>query len=570
MRASAWPRRSPTRSVGRRGAPPPREVRMSSYSVLEEPERTDAVPDELECCEDGSRDHGRLEGAPKHPWLALAAVVLLAALLRLPFLGANPNGLFCDEACIGYDAYSILKTGRDKWGTFLPLYPKQFGSYNEVPYTLMVVPAVAVLGLTEFAVRLPAALAGILTVLVVYFLAAEVFDKRLALLAAMMLAMSPWHVHFSRMCFRGILLPLVFSFALLLFLKSKRDPKYIVISSAAFAASLFTYHAARVFVPIFVLCLVIVYRKHLWAHRRETCVGAVLFLLVFVPVFRFSVSPAGMARANGCLERYTPNIKHYVTCFSPQFLFAKGDPNWRFSARGIGELQWFECLTVPIGLLCILRRPRKESLVLLTWLALYSLPGGLLRGNDALRTIVGAPVFAILSGCGLAQLTSLGSARAKWLVLAAMTLIVALCFSAYWKEQFLEYPKYSARSWQYGMREAVRFAENDAHDCVIVSDRFLMPHVFILFYTQYSPREYQRCPAPIVMSDLSANHALIGKYRVDTIGHASAPGKECLFIIEPGQLQQLLTWAPGSRVAHSIALPTGESAMHIVVATMPE
>src|SRR5437879_3524418 len=95
--------------------------------------------------------------------LLLAAIVALAAILRVVNLSSNPNGLFCDEASSGYDAYSLLHTGRDSYGGFLPLYAHSFGVYEDTLMRYLTVPAVAVFGLTEFATRLPAAIVGTLT-----------------------------------------------------------------------------------------------------------------------------------------------------------------------------------------------------------------------------------------------------------------------------------------------------------------------------------------------------------------------------------------------------------------------
>jgi len=145
------------------------------------------------------------------------SILALSALLRLSFLTSNPIGFYADEASIGYDAYSILKTGRDQYGEFLPLFARTFGGYDEALHRYLVVPFVAVLGLTEFAVRLPNALIGILTVWVLYILVKVWFNRRVALLSALFLAISPWHIQFSRWSVRAIMLPLFFCLGLYFF-----------------------------------------------------------------------------------------------------------------------------------------------------------------------------------------------------------------------------------------------------------------------------------------------------------------------------------------------------------------
>ena len=131
--------------------------------------------------------------ALRHP----ALLLLLAAVLRILFLSDIPNGFTTDEASTGYDAYSILATGRDQHGEFLPFFAQSFGDYNESLYRFITVPSIAVFGLNEFATRLPAALAGVLTVWIVYLLGKTWHDEHLAWIAALLLAISPWHIFFS-------------------------------------------------------------------------------------------------------------------------------------------------------------------------------------------------------------------------------------------------------------------------------------------------------------------------------------------------------------------------------------
>src|SRR5258708_39046069 len=97
--------------------------------------------------------------------LAIIFLILFVALaLRTYKIDINPPGLTPDEASLGYNAYSILKTGRDEYGTILPVIFKSFGDYKPGLYVYLAVPAVATFGLNETAVRLPRVIAGVFTV----------------------------------------------------------------------------------------------------------------------------------------------------------------------------------------------------------------------------------------------------------------------------------------------------------------------------------------------------------------------------------------------------------------------
>ena len=121
----------------------------------------------------------------KKYWLLIFAL-LLGAFLRLYQLGSLPNALTWDEAALGYNAYSIIKTGRDEFGKLLPIVFKSFGDYKPGLYVYLVIPSVAIFGLNEFAVRLPGALFGVLAIFGIYLLILELFaeEKRARLLAS--------------------------------------------------------------------------------------------------------------------------------------------------------------------------------------------------------------------------------------------------------------------------------------------------------------------------------------------------------------------------------------------------
>src|SRR3982751_523874 len=132
-------------------------------------------------------------------FLWLIGILLLGALLRLIVVSSIPNGLYQDETAIGYNAYSILKTGFDEHHQFLPLYFKSFGDYKLPLYIYLTAGSIFLFGLNEFAVRFPSILFGILAVLGIYQLTKELTkNTRLSLISSLLLAINPWHMHFSR------------------------------------------------------------------------------------------------------------------------------------------------------------------------------------------------------------------------------------------------------------------------------------------------------------------------------------------------------------------------------------
>ena len=104
--------------------------------------------------------------------LIIWGIIALAFFLRFYRLADYP-ALNADEAAIGYNAYSLLTTGKDEHGNSWPIHFESFNDYKPGLYFYLVLPFVKILGLTELAVRIPGAALGVLTVLVLYLLVKE-------------------------------------------------------------------------------------------------------------------------------------------------------------------------------------------------------------------------------------------------------------------------------------------------------------------------------------------------------------------------------------------------------------
>src|SRR3990167_3849031 len=95
-------------------------------------------------------------------------IIIIAAVLRFWDLGVVPASPDWDEVALGYNAYSIMQTGRDEYGEFLPIVLRSFDDYKPALYTYLSIPTISILGMNVVAVRLPSAIFGVLMVLGVF------------------------------------------------------------------------------------------------------------------------------------------------------------------------------------------------------------------------------------------------------------------------------------------------------------------------------------------------------------------------------------------------------------------
>ena len=109
----------------------------------------------------------------------ISSIFLLATILRLWQLGTVPVSPDWDEAAIGYNAYSLLSTGKDEFGKTFPLVFRSFNDYKPPLYIYLTMPSIAIFGLNTWSVRLPSALMGILAVIGTYYLVVELLKSQI-------------------------------------------------------------------------------------------------------------------------------------------------------------------------------------------------------------------------------------------------------------------------------------------------------------------------------------------------------------------------------------------------------
>jgi hypothetical protein len=147
--------------------------------------------------------------------LLLCAICALAAYLRLDHLDSAPPGLYHDEAMNGIDCLMNLENR-----SLQVFYSANVG--REGLYINVATLSVYCFGNRAWALRLPAAIFGVLTVLGVYLIAAELFSRPVALMAAFFVASSFWHVLLSRLGLRAIAAPVFLIFGCYLLLRGLR------------------------------------------------------------------------------------------------------------------------------------------------------------------------------------------------------------------------------------------------------------------------------------------------------------------------------------------------------------
>ncbi len=465
-------------------------------------------------------------------YILLFIIFSVASILRLWDLGGNPPGLTPDEASLGYNAYSILKTGRDEYGQVLPLIFKSFGDYKPGLYVYLTIPSVAVFGLTEFAVRLPSAVFGLITVILLYKVCFEIGRWKLAIFAAGLAALNPWLVTFSRGAWEanvGLTLTLA---GVYFFLRSLKKPVSLIHSAVFFALTLLTYQGAKLSTALIVMVLVLVYLKDILKFPRKVLIYAGLVGLVIslpaifslfqgkvgrLEVFSIFSYPRPIQYTQAFLDEggeEVDDLTYYLfhsesfnfvrgvagrwfNNFSGKYLFFEGDySNPRHSPPNTGVLLHFDLVLVLFGFVYLARTKGKFKVFVLLWLFFSPLPAALSRDQiNAVRSLNMVVPMLVLSALGLVfAVEKLQGLPKSKVVFSLLFIFFCLNFVYFLDAYFIHQPFHNAKYWYYGYKQIVGkvWPAKDNYTKVIVQQGYNQPYIYFLFYTQFDPANYQK------------------------------------------------------------------------------
>lgn len=530
-------------------------------------------------------------------FVILVLIVGLAAILRLIALTSYPAGFNADEAAIGYNAWSILHTGRDEFGHFFPVAFTSFGDYKPPLYFYLTIPFVAALGLSEWAVRLPSALMGVGTVFILFFLVKKMFKKDvIALTASFFLAISPWHLHFSRGGWETNLATFLFVLGVYFFLKAIENSKFWIPTALVFALSFYAYQATRVLTPVLVLVLLLLFYQDVLKFKKQVIVAGIIGFIIILPGILTFFGGGGTARFSGVsifadlgpinqvnelrgqhenfggrlfhnkISAYGISfLKKYSDHFSGDFLFIKGDPIPRNNIPETGVLYLFDLPFLLLGFYFLLTKREKFWALPITWLLVAPLASGLtFQSPQALRSLNMVIPLLIIGAYGFYHSFScLFRYRVIFVVLLSVSMsLLIFNFSHYLHQYYVHNPKYQPIAFEYGFADLVSYVSSvqNNYDKIIVTDRYDQPYILFLFYLKYSPEKCQN-EAKLTPRDRFGFSTVrsFGKFEFRTVDYErDSQIKNTLLIIADEEIPA------DANIIKKILYPNGSEAFKIV------
>lgn len=542
--------------------------------------------------------------------IILILILCLASVLRLWQIGQTPPSLDWDEVALGYNAYSLMLTGKDEYGKAFPVVLESFGDYKPALYTYLIIPFLPFFDLSSVAVRLPAALIGIAAVLLTYFLAKELMKRTdIALVSSFLLAVSPWHVQLSRVAFESGV-GMAFNLAgILFFLKGLKKPVLLGISMVFFSLSIYTYQSEKLFVPLLLAILIAVYWKKITSiPRKYSLTAAFLLIIISFPITYFTfTNQNGLARAKGVsifsdtfgllqrnvkiLERDKINhdyigqifdnrrvvyaktiIQGYLSHFDLNWWFITGDAVNRHHAPQMGLMYIIELPFLLIGFYFLLFNifftiDKRTKLLLIIWILMTPISASFTTGvPHAVRTLNFLPSFQIITALGLVTAyflinKKLKSTKIKLTVLIFVSLIFLFNFIFYLNQYFVQQNYYYAKDWIYGYKQLVAYLKpiESKYKKIIVSNRGYMDnsYMFFLFYQKYDPRKYLS-EGGTSISGIEKNSNKFLNYEFRNFNYNDEKNLPVLFVGTDQDFPEVY------KVINPIIFPDGTEAMRVV------
>lgn len=461
---------------------------------------------------------------------SLSVIIFLGFIARFYELGKAPAGLYLDEAGQGYNAYSILKIGKDEYGKYFPVVFRSFTDYKTPIYIYLITPLIPIFGLNAFTVRLPSFIMSLFTFPILYLLLNKLsptgYKITLPLLATLLLAISPWHVLFGRTNFECNVALFFFILGIYLFYLALKRPVWLIFSSIVFAVSLMAYHSERIITPLIVGLLVYKFRVVLLKRgfRGKLALSVLVSLVILLPTLQLSLTPGFLSRAStlnifshkmskpaGYLENYegflAPLVNSplflstkeflslYMSYHSPRYMFYLGDYGPRSSFPNLATFYFWQLPFYIIGIYFLIKDKSLKEVRFLTLALLVIAPIPAAVTRDPYSTIRALPLVVpqlIVVSLGMLKAVSFFNTKIKVASAAIfITLIIHSMLNLYSSGVILnEY--FRAKYWDYGWEEVVETIKSLEPDIPkIVDNSRGEPYIFLLFYLQYDPTRYQ-------------------------------------------------------------------------------
>lgn len=460
--------------------------------------------------------------------------------------------MYGDGLTAVYDAYSILKTGHDQKGNFLPLV-FSLGGGRPGGYVYATIPFVAIFGPSALAANMVSVLSGIGIVLLLFLLGKHFFSEGIGLAIALVTALNPWELSLSRGPFETHFALFLTLLGFYCFIKGLKQKYWFLGFGLAFALASQTYSTYRLTIPLFTTLLLfwsLQERIHLKGYTLRSYFRKPVFLFSILIIIASTALGIYLTISRGSQDRFdiinifkdpglrsaisqkikserlldslSPTISYvlhnsqielvgvltenYFSNLLPTFLFLHGDGQVRHNPAEMGEFYWVDLLLLIIGIVYLLKSNKQLLILLTAWILIAPIPTSLVGGAHALRSSFLLPPLLMLGGLGLWKLWTSRQKSFAPIIFTILSLAFFIQFVYFFDRFYFVAPQKHARFWSYPAKEAVTLAlkNRQKFDFVILSNDIDNMEFAYPVYAKLDPRS-------VILQN--QNPARIGEYK---------------------------------------------------------
>lgn len=435
-------------------------------------------------------------------------------------LDSIPSGLYVDEASQGYNAYSILATGKDEYGMRFPILFRFLAVYTPGLYTYISILPVAIFGLSIFSVRIISALATLLSTFIVYFFLKSsriLKEKATAIITSLLFLMSPWIIIHGRYGHEVAIAFLIFSSGALFSWLGLKKNKLIILGFSILSLSTYASYSTRFLAPLLIIGYLLLFRVNFIKSKniKYLFVSIVAALVIQIPHFTILSTPAFFVKSGlvgseailsqaGKVVNLVPHniaiflsflrefLSQFTTYFSPRSLFFLPDPDPQRSIPGLSVFYFWMIIPYLVGIYFLWKGRTKPFSKLIFLLAILSpIPAALTR--DPFSTYRAFPLllsFILVIGIGIDRIIH-SIPKRVWI--PGLSLLFTFSLLLLWRSYFVLLPNERAKVWGYGFRQlASQIKSRPGEKFVIDQSRIKPAYIELAFFLKYSPEKFQK------------------------------------------------------------------------------
>ena len=484
-------------------------------------------------------------------YLLLILVLLAGIAVRVYNYSNNPPGLNLDEASAGYDSYSIVNYGIDRNAQSYPVHLIAWGSGQNALYAYIVAPFIKIFGLSPVTSRIGNLIFGVISLLLMFFIARKVAGFGVALIATSIFAVSPWGIMISRWGLPENVFPAIMTIGVYLFMLSFEKPRYLPASFAVFALSLYAYGTGYFVVPLFMLLVGIwVFRsiKQKTLFIRNLNLALTVFIIVSIPILLFVVinifasslsefhlgfltipkltTPGAryaqvvfLNRGLGSFSGLAAKIGKYIGYYYDTVFGQKGaiwsvinNQSYKFGTMYLVS-NFFFLIGFIVAVIKLSgkagRKTQSYLIIPMAWFILSSILGIISETNTNRINIIFIPmmffvaygIYNIVHLVGLACSWAIKSFEDRRYVYSATRITALLVIGIIYLSSFVSfcdyyfnpkfYPDHIGHYFHESFDRAIKYADSINHENkTVYIANFEQAYIYVLYYLQIDPREF--------------------------------------------------------------------------------